>query len=658
MKTFTHLIFLCSLIVLTVHCSREPQTRLRMPAVFSDHMVLQRNVKIPIWGKAVPGSTIQVQLDTLHMQAVADADSNWRVNLPPLKAGGPVQLLVSGPDSLRFNDVLIGDVWLASGQSNMNMPLAGWGRVRNWEKEIATADYSQIRLFQVEQTYALQPQWDLPTAGWKRCSPKSVAEFSATAYFFARQIYQKTSVPIGVVHSSSGGTPVEAWTSKQVLEQLPETGSLLKRISEATAQSDRLEQKSFKNEFKNFLKTIDSADSGFTNKLFRSDENQFASWPSMQLPQPWEKGGLNGFNGVVWFSRTITLDEKPQIGEWVLELGPTDDYDQAWINGRSVGISHSKLTPTVYAFSEQILKAGTNTLTVRVVDLSSKGGIWGRPYQLFLQQPDSKRLSLVGNWHYRATLDLKTLPKAPKNPKLKRRATVLFNGMIHPLIPFALKGFIWYQGESNAKQAELYAERFKAMIGDWRRRWAMGDLPFLYVQLAGYYDKALYQSASSWAELREAQRQIRELPATAMATAIDIGNEVDVHPKNKQEVGRRLALLALRDVYGQRVIAEGPRFDSVHISGLNVNVSFKCDDPPLTTSDGKPVTGFVIAGVDGRFYPSIARLGKTDVLLSAPQVKQPQAVRYAWANNPIANLTDGSGLPVTPFRTDAQGGQK
>ena len=447
-------------------------SKIVLPGIFSDHLVLQQQTEAPIWGKSTPNKNVRLitSWDNRTYTALSDGNGNWMIKVKTPAAGGPYSISISDGKELVLKDILIGEVWICSGQSNMEMPLAGWGKILDYEKEISSADFPNIRLLHIKRATSTKPEYDVETVsnGWQACSPATIPEFSSVAYFFGRELYSKLNVPIGLINTTWGGTIAEAWTSSESLEQMPD---------------------------------------------FR-----------------------------------------------------------------------------------------------------------GNP----------------------------STPQTPNNPN---RVSVLYNAMIHPLVPYAFQGAIWYQGESNANRAYQYRDLFPLMISDWRKNWNK-DFPFYFVQLANYMKKDTEPQESRWAELREAQFRTLHLKNTGMAVTIDIGDAADIHPKNKQDVGKRLALIAEANTYHLPVVFSGPLYKNYTIEGNKIRIKFKYAENGLKTNDGKALTGFAIAGPDHKFQWATAVIDGNDVVVSSPDIKFPVAVRYGWANNPDCNLYNAANLPASPFRTD------
>ncbi|MBZ4192396.1 sialate O-acetylesterase [Niabella beijingensis] len=624
----------------------------RLPAVISNNMVLQQKATPALWGTAGAGKTVTVQTswDKKTYLAKADSEGNWKVKVKTASYGGPYVITIAEDNTITLENVLVGDVWLCSGQSNMEMPLAGWGKILNYEEEISNADHPSIRLLQATHVTANQPQKELEVRnnGWDICTPATVAEFSSVAYFFAREIYEKTKIPIGLIHSSWGGTIAEAWTSYETLQQLPDFAAAAAKIK-ATPKTDKA---AFEGLMAEWNAKKQAADKGMQNgkAVWAAAGLNTADWKQMQLPGLVEDNGLPGFDGVIWFKRKITIPDNWQAGDLTLSLGPVDDDDITWFNGEQIGATEGWNKERVYTIPAGLIRKGENELTVRVTDNGNGGGIYGNAAQLFIKNGTGQKVALSGNWQYKTSFALTDLPPAPENPENPNRPTVLYNAMIYPIINYTIKGAIWYQGESNAGRAYQYRQLFPAMIRDWRSKFSSGDFPFYFVQLANFMKRSETPAASAWAELREAQLMTTGLPHTGMATIIDIGDAGDIHPKNKQEVGRRLALIALNKDYKKKVEYSGPLYKSQQINNGQIILTF--DHAAGMKAAGEKLTGFAIAGTDQQFHWADAVVKGNTIIVTAAAVKQPVAVRYAWGDNPEANLVNSAGLPAAPFRTD------
>ncbi len=613
-------------------------------------MVLQRGIVDPIWGWSTPGQAITVSMGGRRARAVAGADGKWMARIGPFAAGGPYALTVSGPQTVTLHNVLMGDVWICSGQSNMEF---GIGNAVNSAQEIASADRPNIRLFKVKDVAANSPRETLGVneaeGHWQVCSPKTVAMggwngFSAVGYFFARDLQQLVPVPIGLIESNWGGTIAEAWASAQALNTMPDfapaVASLQKSV--AAAQADpATNDNTYETDIAAWYLKHDPGSSAAT---YADPALDIAPWKKMLLPQLFQDAGvpeLANTNGVVWFRRTFDLPAGSQGKDAVLHL-LADDNDTTWVNGTQVGATSGFNTPRAYTIPARLLKPTGNVVAVRVLDTGGKGGIWGDATGLNLQVLGGATMSLSGPWSYRKGADL---PPQNNNPNV---VTVLYNGMIAPLIPFGIKGALWYQGESNSGRARQYQTLLPTMIQDWRSRFGVGDFPFLIVQLAGWKP-----GGSAWPELQEAQMMTAQrVPNAGIATAIDVGDETDIHPKNKQDVGRRLALVAQARVYGGQNEYYGPLYKSMKVEGSAIRLSFTHLGGGLVARDGKPLASFTIAGADNNFVAADARIEGDTVVVSSPQVLAPAAARYAWDSYPQTSLYNKAGLPAFPFRTD------
>jgi sialate O-acetylesterase len=641
------------LIALFIFSSQLVQSKILLPSVFSDNMVLQQKTNAAIWGKATAGKAVKITVswNKINYGTITDASGNWKIKVATPGYGGPYTITISDGELLVLNNVLIGDVWICSGQSNMEMPLAGWGKILNNEKEIAEAKFPNIRLLQADHITSNSPINDAKVAnsGWQECSPKYIAEFSSTAYFFAREVYEKTKIPIGLIHTSWGGTIAEAWTSAESLKKMTDFSAAVDKIQKSAKNPSTI---SYEEKVQNWVKTITEKDSGYQAEQAKWASAETTNWKNMTLPTLWEDAALKNFDGIVWFTKKITLPENWKTNGVKLNLGTIDDNDITFVNGVKVGETVGYNVGRSYVIPANLLKDGENTITVRVFDSGGGGGVYGEAKDLNLTNNKTEKISLAGDWKYKVGLDFKNVEAKPYEEDGPNRPTVLYNAMIHPYLQFSIKGAIWYQGESNADRAYQYRELFPIMIKDWRQKWGQGDFPFYFVQLANFMQVDNAPVESAWAELREAQQKTLALPNTGMATIIDIGDAKDIHPKNKQEVGRRLALIALAKTYGQKINYSGPVYQSSKVEGKQIRLTLGNTENGLKSADGAALTGFAIAGADKKFYWAKATIQGNQIVVSSDQVANPVAVRYAWGNNPVANMTSNDGLPASPFRTD------
>ena len=653
------IIFFISVILIMSCQMQKPATNIKPVKLFTDHMVLQRNLPVNIWGTADPSGIVNIEFNGQKKVTITDQSGKWKTILDPMEAGGPYKMKIIGQDTLVLNDILVGEVWIGSGQSNMEMPLAGWGQVMNYEQEIADANYPNIRLFQVKRTIGLTPQSSVPTDGWEVCTSENIPEFSSTLYFFGRELYKDLNVPIGLIHSSWGGTIIEAWMSPQSFKDFPEYQKQIERFKniskkfEEQYHGQKLES-IFAAMLKERDKEINKRERGLNDPVAKWSkvDIDMSQWKIMKLPDLWENQGLPGLDGIVWFRKTIELPKSWAGKDLELHLSPVDDIDSTYFNGVFIGTHTVYNEPRNYKVPKSIVKIGKNVIAVKVRDDQGGGGIWGDPKLLKLSLDKSKSISLAGEWYYRVGLDYNELDNLGITPNNPNYPSVLSNAMIEPLIPVTFRGVIWYQGESNAGAAYKYRTLFPMLIRDWRQRWGEGNFPFLFVQLANYMEIKDQPVESDWAELREAQLMTLSEPNTGMAVAIDIGNAKDIHPKNKQEVGRRLALSALKVAYGKDIIFSGPIYKSMKVEGNKVHLTFDYMAGGLKASDGKTLRGFSIAGADKQFQWAKAEIINGQVVVWNSSISNPVAVRYAWASNPVCNLVNSAGLPASPFRTD------
>ncbi len=612
-------------------------------SLFCEHAVLQQGMSIPVWGTADDGEKVIVSLAGQSVSTLARG-GKWSVRLAQVPAGGPYVLTIAGKNRIEISDVLIGEVWVCGGQSNMERQLGlreGQQPIKNWQAEAAAADFPQIRHFGVAQHLALEPQASVD-GRWLVCSPQTAPEFTAVGFFFGRALHLARGTPIGLIHSSWGGTPAEAWTSREGLARLPE-------LTDAVARFDRTRQDpaSARTEFeRNLAHWFEVNDPGSTaNPSWSAETIDTTAWPVMRLPAFWESSGLPDFDGVVWFRREVEVPVAWSGHEVELHLGAIDDIDATWVNGRFVGSVALWTTPRVYRLPADTLKPGRNVIAVRVLDTGGGGGIWGGDTMRLARVDDpAQSIPLDGEWCYHTSVFLHNAPPPPVDPSISSGTpTVLYNGMIAPLPPYAIRGVIWYQGEANAGQAQLYRKVFPNLVADWRRAWGQGDFPFLYVQIAPFKEMP--------PEIREAQRlSLAKIPNSAMAVTLDVGDANDIHPTDKKPVGERLALAARAIAYGERLEYSGPLFESLQIEGQRAVLKFSHIGGGLVAKEGE-LKGFTIAGPDKVFHPARAVIVGDTVEVSADEVLAPTAVRYAWANVPEGNLFNRAGLPASPFAT-------
>jgi sialate O-acetylesterase len=622
--------------------------QVKLPRLIRDSMVLQRDAKIRIWGWAAKNEKISVNFNGQHATTKATPDGKWSVWLPPMKAGGPYNMNISASNKITLKEILIGDVWICSGQSNMVHQMELHSVL--YASDIATANYPQIRHFWVENKSDLNGRGDdLSTGSWKSANPEDVKAFSAVAYFFARKTYEKYKVPIGLINASIGGTPIEAWMSEEALGEFPSILATIQKNKD-TAYINELNRKMAMNRNRpDIIK-----DKGLTGALpWYSTTYVPKGWHTIAIPGYWEDQGVKDLNGTVWYRKEIdipaTMIDKPAR----LFLGRIVDADMLYVNGQLVGSTSYMYPQRRYNIPAGLLKTGKNLLVVKVTNTNGKGGfVPDKPYYLF---SGNDTVGLTGYWQYKVGEVFEPRSSAMNiGIAAQNQPTALFNAMIAPLINYTIRGFLWYQGESNTGRAEEYAKLQPAQIYHWRKEWNQGELPFLFVQLPNFMDVSYIPAESQWASFRESQFKSLSVPRTAMAVAIDLGEWNDIHPDNKKAVGERLALAAWKLAYGEKdIVYSGPLYNSAFIENNRITISFDHCGSGLTAIDGEPLSQFAIAGADKKFVWANARIEGDKVMVWSERVPAPQYVRYAWADNPDgANLYNMEGLPASPFRTD------
>lgn len=622
------------------------QAQVKLPQVWTDHMVLQRHAPIKVWGWASAGEQVKVTLAAQSRAIKADKNGKWMVALPAMEAGGPFVMTIEGSNKITLSDVLIGDVWICGGQSNMQWRIDQTGYE---EKDSAFIETAPVRLFTVHFDTDYLPREDLKGTGWKTLTRQQINAFSAVAYHFGKYLAQKLDVPVGLISDNLGATNIETWMSNEALLAFPQfkeqIGPIVKRnknFAALRADFEKMKPAWFN---KYYYKGT-----GIDQQWFKP-ETDLADWkPIKACGNTWEnEPDLKDHDGAVWFRTTFDLPENHTGQTFHIGLLQIDDYDIAWVNGVKVGENYGNHNHHGYNVPISVLKPKGNVLVIRVFDAGGIGGFttswfWGNSI-------------LWGNWLYKKgdAIDPAKFPM-PVVPNASPFSTpaVLYNANIAPLTPMRIKGVIWYQGEGNADRAYEYRELFPAMIKDWRKQWQQGDFPFLFVQLANYGEESAEPQDSNWAELREAQAMTLSLPNTGMATAVDVGDAGDIHPRNKEAVGRRLGMAAMKTAYGKDVTSSGPSFARMREDGGRVIIEYNNLGGGLTSKDKYGyVRGFQVAGADQKFHWAQAFIEGDHVVVACRQVAKPVAVRYAWDNNPgPLDLYNREGLPALPFRTD------
>ena len=617
------------------------KAQLRLPRIIRDSMVLQREATIPIWGWSRASEMVSVKFNHKTYRTRSGKDGRWIVKLLPMRAGGPYDMEISAGKKILLREILIGDVWLCAGQSNMEHQLK-LHAVR-YENEIRSADYPAIRQFKVPDTVSLSGLLaDISGGSWEWACPANLREFSAVAYFFARTLYDKYHVPIGIVNCTWGGIPVESAMSEEALKAFPYT---VRRFEKELAEAEAGQLNGSGD--REWQRLQESMDEGISGRWFE-DSCTITGWKRIAVPGFWEDQGARDLYGIIWYRKEIDLPASMTGQTAWLWLGRMVDADEVYLNGRKIGSTGYMYPQRRYQVPEGLLKPGKNLLAVRVTCFGGKGGFVPDKPLLLISGKDTVNLS--GYWEYKPGV-LTSPHKSAPAVLLQNQPAALFNSMLAPLMPYALRGFIWYQGESNIFHADEYANLQNALINDWRKHWKQDSLPFLFVQLPGYGDYHYQPAESQWALFREAQARSLSLPNTAMVTTIDLGEWNDIHPDRKKEVGERLALAAEKIAYGENNVFSGPVFQSASFVGNKVIIQFGQTGSGLTTIDGGKPNEFSIAGADGIFVWARATIEHDRVVVWNDAIAEPRYVRYAWADQPVnPNLYNREGIPAQPFR--------
>jgi sialate O-acetylesterase len=629
-------------------------SQVTLPAVIGSHMVLQQKSDAPLWGWAKPGEKIVIKTswNGQSVSATTGTDGKWAAKVKTPDAGGPYSIEISGKNKVLLEDILIGEVWLCSGQSNMEMPIKGWGKITGADEAVAAANNPTMRLFTVKKATSFMPV-DTCSGEWVVCTPESVKSFSATGYFFGLELLKKLNIPVGLIHSSWGGTAAEAWTSSEYISKIPKFAT-----SPGICDPEKFYQTAIDTYNKEQQKWVNSI--GFLvpdqGPEWTGSANAGDGWADVKVPSEWSATPIGSYNGMVEYRLVFSVPKGWLKKAMVIELGPIDEMDVTWLNGKLIGKHLNPgdwATPRVYEIPAGLLKQSDNILALRVANTTGLGGINGKDasVRIKLAKSKSKFQSLAGTWKARKAESFAKLPPMPDcvNCNYPNTPTMLYNGMIKPLVPFAIKGAIWYQGESNRYDGLLYRKIFTGMIENWRHDWGQGDFPFYFVQIAPYN----YTDRFSTGLLREAQEfATKKLQNTGMVVTMDIGDVKDIHPGNKSDVGKRLAGWALAKDYGLINTAHyGPVYRSMQQEGNRIRIQFDYASGGLT-SFGNDLKHFQIAGSDGIFKPATAVIEDRTVVVSSPEVNSPVAVRFGWNSTDVTNLFNILGLPAAPFRTD------
>lgn len=674
------------------------QAEVQLPGWMSSHMVLQQRTTMHLKATAKRGATVKIttswdgRTQTLKADKLTGA---FDFDLQVPAAGGPYTLTFDDGKQTVLEDVMAGEVWFCSGQSNMEMPVKGWGQVNNWQMEVADAQHPLVRLFQVDKVVAHTPQTRVPlghTHGWAVSSPKTVEEFSAAAYFFAREVSKQMGIAVGVVNSSWGGTPAESWISIEGLKDVTGFEQHAQRLAETGFDEDKINQL-YQDERAEWMKEVFGNDRGLRDgnlaqAVWAKSDLDDSGWQKMAQPMHWEQTReLKGFDGIVWMRRMVDIPSALAGKDLKVNLGPIDDEDVTYWNGEQVGMTSGWNRPRSYTIPGRLVKTGRNMLTVRAYDTGGDGGFCGDANEFNIKAGDTT-IPIGGAWSWQKGMDASEVKSLagrvePKTPNDSWFPCNLYNAMVAPFLDMPIRGFLWYQGCSNVGRAVQYESLFQRMILDWqarfnktaevaaypkpapqqgeRRRGFMPQqdskaLPFYFVQIANYLQQKDVQPQSGWAAIREVQRKAQQLDGVGMMVNIDIGMANDIHPKNKQEVGRRLALLALNRTYGHETACAAPDFYQMRVQEGKAILSFRPVPGSDALAQNEDIKGFTIAGPDHVWHVAKAHTEgerfMQRVVVECPEVPYPVAVRYAWADNPTCNLVTVSGLPVGPFRTD------
>ncbi len=618
--------------------------------LISNGMVIQREMEIPFHGQAHPETELTITFAGNSTHLTVGDDGRWQVTFPPLEAGGPHTLTIADQsEELLIEDILVGDIWLASGQSNMELPMA---RVdERYAEVIANSFNPQIRMFTVPMEYEFKEAYETLSGGeWISANPDTILSFPAVGYFFAHEIHEHLDIPVAIILNAVGGAPIEAYMSRKALAPYPEAIAQADLFTDdAYVAQVEEENEALQQRWHGHLHSIDA---GFNGPIPWYDPTfEPEGWKPFEVPGFWSEQGIEPMHGSIWFRREIDVPEALAGKPARLYLGTIVDADTAYLNGELVGRTYYQYPPRRYDVPAGLLRSGRNVITLRVTSDANPGGfIREKPYFL---QIGNEQIDLTGTWHYAIG---GVTGRIDPTLFVRWQPTALYYSMVVPLQKTPIKGVIWYQGETNTRAPQLYLGQMEAMVNDWRQGWQQDELPFITVQLANFMEPRAEPMESNWAELRDQQRQALSIPHTGMAITIDLGEWNDIHPQNKSDVGRRLALEARRVVYGEpQLSSPGPLFVSAHRKGREAIVQFEERTGPLRVENAEHPRSFELAGRDGRFYPAQARIEGNTVILSSPSVRRPIAVRYAWAHNPVtANLYNADGLPASPFEAKVQ----
>jgi sialate O-acetylesterase len=628
------ILFWMLLSVIFISCESDPGTsEVHLPKFFADHMVVQRDQPIRFWGMGIPGKKVIGKMNGKQVETKVDQSGQWLLAFDPLPASGPYEVEING---MLFKDVQVGDVWVAGGQSNMEWVMAD--QVEGAYNEISDADYNLIRFFKIPHDYDAKTKTDVRGGDWIIANSDNILGFSAVAWFFAKKLHLEKGVAVGIIESNWGGTPAEGWTAAEALTDI---AAYREKAQEMLDKADYWNEEIVQNKLRDLKRgeLVSSPQNGEIQGVANPGYDD-TNWTTVTLPND------KPFEDIAWFRKTITLNK---LENMTLQLGEIQQVAHIYLNGGRLWIKDYSQPVQEIPIPSGMLVNGDNILAIRVVNSWNNQAVLGKKGDFYLRS-SSHNINLEGNWKFSNTIE----EAIPKVERYNWNPGFMYNAMIAPIVKYPIKGVIWYQGESNAGAHMHYKELFSTLIKDWRKQWAIGDFPFLYVQLANFMQRKEVQPDSDWAYLREAQAQVLELPYTGMAVTIDIGDAEDIHPRNKRDVGHRLWAAAQKVAYGDElVLASGPVMEAIVMEGEQAIISFTEVGDGLMTTDGESVKGFVVKDEAGNFFPAEAMItGQAQVTVRSKQVKNIMAVRYGWADNPDVNLYNSAKLPAVPFRSD------
>lgn len=662
-----------AMLILIISCSKQ-NPEIKLPALFSDNMVMQQEAQVNVWGWSKAGAEITVEASWgATATTKAGTDGKWMTSIETPSFGGPFNVSVkSGAETKTITNVMIGEVWLCSGQSNMEMPMKGWPpRDTIWghETEIANSGNYNIRMFTVTKSVAIKPTSDC-IGSWEVSSPENTGNFSATAWYFGKKISSELGVPVGLIHSSWGGTPAEAWTSIDNVETVDGYTNIRQKLEDAADDYEKFEEYITKMDFIPFTtlpKERPYENLNLNDSAFVATSLNISTWRTMNIPSLWEADGLPGYDGIVWLERDFEYNDDVYPEGLELYIGAVDDMDATYLNGVKLGSMEYDGVYNIerkYPIPQGLLKKGNNRVAVKVTDTGGGGGIFG-PSAPAVVKGENRLVELGGEWKYMPCAVFykgkvviygegeKSYDSAPHVEFAidQNAPTSLYNGMIAPLVPYTMKGAIWYQGEANVGRGKQYETLFPTMITNWRKDWDQGNFPFYFVQIAPYNYGV--DANESTAALRDAQFKTLSLENTGMVVTMDIGNPGNIHPGNKKDVGERLALWALAKDYNQEgVVCSGPLYKSASFNKNTVEIEFDYAESGLVLNSSDSF--FEIAGTDGEFYSAKAKTEGSKIVVSSPKVKDAKQVRYGWADDCEPNLFNAEGLPASPFKAIAE----